>query len=94
LTEIVKLVFDVLAVKLPVGERFSQLLVVQVCSDAWAVALVLTWAVTVSICEGGATPPATAVNVNVVGLRVRVGAAAAVTVRVTLKTSDPWLEFI
>ena len=88
----VKLVFAVPAVKLPVGERVSQLLVVQLCSDACAVALVLDWAVTVSDCEAGATPPATPVNVKAVELNVRVGAAAAVTVRVTLKTSDPRLE--
>jgi hypothetical protein len=37
----VKLVLDVPAVKLPVGERVSQVLLVQLCSDAWAVALVL-----------------------------------------------------
>jgi hypothetical protein len=48
--------------------------------------------VTVSDCEFGATPPATAVKVNAVELRVRVGAAAEVTVRLTLKTSDPTLE--
>jgi hypothetical protein len=92
LTEMVKLVFDVPAVKLPVGERVSQVMLVQLCSDAWAVALVLAWAVTVSACEAGTTPPATAVNVKAVELKVRVGAVAVVTVRVTLKTSDPWLE--
>src|SRR5205823_5466506 len=37
LTETVKIVFDVLAVKLPVGERLSQLLLVQLCSETWAV---------------------------------------------------------
>ena len=90
LTETVKLVFDVPATKLPVGERVSQLLDLQLVSDTCAFALVLVWAVTVSVCEGGAAPPAAAVNVKVVELRVRGG----VTVRVTLKTSDPELEFI
>lgn len=33
-TETVKLLLDVPAVKLPVGVRFSQLLVVQLCSEA------------------------------------------------------------
>ena len=47
LTETVKFVFDWLAVKLPVGERLSQLLLVQFCSVACAVALVLPGAVTV-----------------------------------------------
>ena len=90
LTETVKLVFDVPATKLPVGESVSQLLVLQLCSDACAFALVLAWAVTVSVCEAGAAPPAAAVNVKAVGLRVRGG----VTFRVTLKTSDPRFEFI
>ena len=91
MTETVKLAPDVPAVKLPVGERVSQLLVVQLCSDAWAVALVLLCALTVRDCEGGVTPPATAVKVNDEGLRVRF-VAAAVTVRVTLNTTDPILE--
>ena len=63
----VKLVFAVPAVKLPVGERVSQVLVVQLCSEDWAVALVLAWAVTVSVCEAGGTAPATALNVKAVG---------------------------
>jgi hypothetical protein len=93
LTEIVKLVFNVLAMKLPFGERVSQVLLQAEPGNAWAFALVLVWAVTVRICEAGATPPATAVNVKALELKVRV-VAAAVTVRVTLKTSDPWLEVI
>ena len=82
-----------LAVKLPVGERVSQLLLVQFCSDTWAVALVFVCAVTVSVCEAGAAPPATALNVKAEGLNVRTVAAAAVTSRVTPKVNDPWLEF-
>src|SRR5260370_15245794 len=80
LTETVKLVFDVPAVKLPVGERVSQLLVVQLCSDAEAVALVGVWAVTVSACEAGAAPPATALNVKAEELKVRLGVDAAITI--------------
>ena len=49
LTETVKVVFEVLAVKLPVGEMISQVLLQEVPSNAWAVALVLVWAVTVSV---------------------------------------------
>ena len=79
--------------KLPVGERVSQVLLQEVPGDAWALALILVWAVTVRVCEAGVTPPATAVNVKAVGLKVNVP-AAPVTVRVTLKTSDPWLEVI
>src|SRR5882724_13577923 len=62
LTETVKLVPEGPAVKAPVGERLSQLLLVQVCSVACAVALVLPGAVTVSVCEAGADPPAIALN--------------------------------
>jgi hypothetical protein len=86
-------VFVGLAVKLPVGERVSQLLLVQFCSDTWAVALVFVCAVTVSVCEAGAAPPATALNVKAEGLNARTAAAAAVTSRVTPKVNDPWLEF-
>ena len=82
MTETVKFVPDGLAVKLPGDERVSQLLLVQLCSETWAVALVLADAVTVSVCVDGADPPATAVNGKAVGLNVRV--AAAVTLRVTL----------
>jgi hypothetical protein len=90
----VKLLFEVVALKLPVGERVSQVVLVQLCSEAgWAVALVLVWAVTVRVCEAGAAPPATAVKVKAVQLKFR-GVPAAVTVRVTLNTSDPWFEVI
>jgi hypothetical protein len=92
LTETVKFVFARPALKLPVGERVSQLLPVQLCSDTWAVALVFVCAVTVSVCVAGAVPPATALNVKAEGLNVRL--PAAVTSRVTLKVSDPWLELI
>jgi hypothetical protein len=87
LTEIVKFVLVVLAVKLPVGERLSQLLAVQLCSDTWADALVLVWAVTVSVCEAGAAAPATAVNVKPVELNTR--APAEVTLSVTLAVWVP-----
>ena len=84
LTETVKFAFNTPAVKLPVGERASQLRVVQLCSDTWAVALVLVWAVTVSVCEGGAAPPATVLKVSAEELKVRTDVAAAVTFRVTV----------
>ena len=63
-TEIVKLVFVELAVKLPVGESVNQLLLVQLCSETAAVALTLLCAVTPSVCEAGAVPPAIALNVK------------------------------
>src|SRR5438067_991792 len=63
-TETVKLVLVGLAVKLPVGERISQLLPVQLCSETAAVALVMLCAVTPSVCEAGVAPPAIALNVN------------------------------
>jgi len=91
LTKTVKFVFDGPAVKLPVGEMVSQLLLAQVCSETWVVALVLADAVTASVFESGADPPATAVKVKAEGLRVSVD-DAAVTVRVMLKVSEPWLE--
>jgi hypothetical protein len=63
-TETVKVEFDVLAVKTPVGESVNQLRFVQVCSEAWAVALVLVCAVTVRACAAGA-PPGWALKINV-----------------------------
>jgi hypothetical protein len=89
LTEMVKLVFDVPAVKLPVGETVNQVLLQAVPGDAWALALVLVGAVTVRVCEAGATPPATALNAKHAELKFR---GAVATVRVTLKTRAP--EFI
>ena len=78
-----KFVFAGLAVKLPVGDRVSQLLLVQLCSDAWAVALVLVCAVTVSVCGAGAAPPATVKNGKSETLNVSCAEAADVTFRVT-----------
>src|SRR5258708_6158222 len=82
LAETVKVVPVELAVKLPKGERVNQLLLVQLCVEPWAVALVLVCAVTVSVCDGGAAAPATAVNVREERLNVRDPAVAAVTLRV------------
>jgi hypothetical protein len=82
-TEIVKFVFVGPAVKLPVGERISQLLLVQLCSDTWAVALVLLGALTASVCEGGVPPPAIAVNVKADGLKLSTPVARLDTVKVT-----------
>src|SRR5204863_6821504 len=93
LTAIVKTVPDGAAVKLPVGERVSQLLLVQLCSATWAVALVLADAVTVRVCDAGAEPPATALNVKAEELSVSAPPPppdAAVTVRVILNVSEPW----
>jgi hypothetical protein len=80
----VKVVFVWLAVKVPVGDMVSQLLVVQFCSDIWAVALVLVCAVTVNACEAGAAPLAVALNVNAEELNVRT-AGVAVTFNVTVE---------
>ena len=85
MTEIVKVVFVWLAVKPPVGERVSQLSVVQLCSDTWAVALVLLCAVTVKVCEAGVAPPATALNVKLEALNVSgPDVVKPVTLRVTV----------
>jgi hypothetical protein len=78
-----------LAVKLPVGERVSQLLPVQLCSDTCAVALVVVCDVTVSVCEAGFPPPATALNVNEDGLSERPVAVGLVTFSVTLAVCVP-----
>ena len=87
-TETVKFAFNRLAVKLPVGERDNQLLVVQVCSDTWAVALVLVCAVTVRVCEAAA-PPAAALKVSAEELNVRPDAVGEVTLRVTVAVCVP-----
>ena len=80
-----KVVFVWLAVKPPVGERVSQLSVVQLCSDTWAVALVLLCAVTVKVCEAGVAPPATALNVKLEALNVSgPDVVKPVTLRVTV----------
>ena len=92
MTETVKFVLDAPAVKLPVGERVSQLLLVQLCCDTWAVALVLAWAVTANVWEAGVAPPATALNVKAEELKVRLPDVADVTARVTLNTRDPCVE--
>ena len=89
LTETAKLVFVELAVKLPVGDTVSQLLLAQLCSDDWAVALVLLGAVTVRVCEAGAAPPAVALKVKAEGLTVSVAVAVAVTFRVTATVCVP-----
>jgi hypothetical protein len=81
--ETVKVEFDVLAVKTPVGERVNQVIFVQLCSEAWAVAVVLACAVTVSVCETEG-PPGAALKTNIDGLRVRAPAAKPVTFNVTL----------
>jgi hypothetical protein len=94
LTETAKFVFAGLAVKLPVGERVSQLLVVQLCSDAWAVALVLVCAVTVSVCEAGAAAPATVSNENSETLNVSCADTEDVTFRMTGTIRTPEAAFM
>src|SRR5260370_1567034 len=89
LTETVKFAFNGPAVKLPVGDMDNQLLVEQVCSDTWAVAAVLVCAVTVSVCEAGAAPPATALKVSAEEFNVRPDAVGAVTLRVTVAVCVP-----
>jgi hypothetical protein len=76
-------------VKLPVGDKVSQVLPVQLCSDDDAVALVLLCAVTVSICEAGAVPPATPLKVRDAGLSISVPVEATVTFRVTVAVCVP-----
>jgi len=82
-TETVKFVLVGLAVKLPVGERISQLLLVQLCSDTCAVALVLLCAVTPNVCEAGVAPAAIALNVNADELNVSTPVAIFDTFKVT-----------
>ena len=65
-TETVKDVPDKPAVKLPVGESDSHVLL-QLCADTCAVAGVSKAAVTVSVCAVGAAPPATVLNVSDAG---------------------------
>lgn len=89
LTETVKFAFNRPAVKLPVGERDNQLTVVQVPSDTLAVALVLVCAVTVSVWEAGAAPPAAALKVSADELNVRPDTVGAVTFRVTVAVCAP-----
>ena len=85
-----KVVLAGLAMKLPVGERVSQLVLVQLCCDTWAVAVVVVWAVTVSVCGAGGTPPATALNVYAEGVRVRTAPVVAeITLSVTLTVCVP-----
>jgi len=83
LTDTVKVVFAALAAKLPLGEIVSQLLLPQLCSDAWAVAVVSYCAVTVTVCEAGAAPPATALNVKAEGLTVSSAVGTLMTFSVT-----------
>jgi len=87
LTETVKEVPLVVAVKLPAGEMLDQSLLAQLCFDTCAVALVFGCAVTVRICGAGATPPGTALKVNDEGLTVgppEVAATFSVTVAVSV----------
>jgi hypothetical protein len=88
----VNVLFVALAVKLPAGARLSQVLVVQLCSDIWAVALVLVWAVTVRVWDAGRFPPAAALKVNVEELKLRGPAAAPVTESDTFQMREPRLE--
>jgi len=95
LTETVKFVAVVPAVKVPSGERESQLSAVQLCSDTAAVALVLLCAVTVRVWFAGVDPPATAVNERLVALRVSdPGVLAAITSRVIVQISEPSLTVL
>ncbi len=84
-----KFVFDTLAVKLPVGERASQVLVQAVPGDTWTVALILVCAVTVSVWEAGAAAPTAALNVKAEELKVRPDRVAEVTFRVTMADCVP-----
>jgi hypothetical protein len=88
-TETVKFAFDTPAVKIPDGERDSQVTVVQVCSDTCAVALVLVWADTASVCDAGLLPPTVALNVKAEELKVKPDTVGAVTLRVTVADCVP-----
>ena len=79
-----KFVLVEVAVKLPVGASVNQLLPVQLCSETAAVALTLVCAVTPSVCEAGAAPPAMALNVKLDEFKESEAPAALVTSRVTL----------
>ena len=68
-TATVKVVPDEPAVKLPVGEIDSHVLL-QLSPDTCAVAAVSKAAVTVSVCAVGAAPPATTLNVSDAGVTV------------------------
>ena len=94
MTDTVKLAFAGPAVKLPVGERVSQVLVAQLCSDIWAVAPVLVCAVTVRVCEGGAAPPTAALNVKVEELKIRPDTVAEITFIVTVADCVPLAVFM
>lgn len=91
LTETVKLEGVSVAVKAPVGERVSQVLSAQLPSVIWAVAFVSKYAVTASVCEAGAAPPATALKVRAVGLTVRTDVSGLIRVRVTVTVCVPEL---
>lgn len=89
MTETVKLVAVVVAVKVPVGEMDSQVSPLQLCSVTEAVVLVLACAVTARVWVAGAELPAVALNVKLVGLNVSGPVDALVTLRVTLTDCVP-----
>jgi hypothetical protein len=91
LTETVKFVAVVPAVKVPFGERASQLKLAQLCSVSWAVAVVSKNAVTTSVWEAGAAAPATELNVREEGLTVRTDVGGLIRVRVTVTVCVPEL---
>jgi hypothetical protein len=66
----VKVVPVAVAVKVPVGDIASHVLLLQLCSDIWAVALVLVCDVTVRVCDAGGDAPTTPLNVIAVVLNV------------------------
>jgi hypothetical protein len=71
-------------VKLPVGENFSQAIVLHVFSDAWTTTLVYVPSEIDSVMAAGAAPPWAAVNVKLDALTVKpCGCTGAATVSVT-----------
>jgi hypothetical protein len=70
-TDTVKLVLAGPAVNVPDGESASHVLLVQLTSEACAVALMLLCAVTVNVCGVGAAAPGIALNVRLEGLTVK-----------------------
>jgi hypothetical protein len=85
----VKLLFAVLAVKLPDGLRLSHVVPVHVCSVACTVALVVVGAVIVSVRVAGAAAPATALKLNDGTFAESFVVAPATTVMTTFAVRTP-----
>jgi hypothetical protein len=85
----VKLLFAVLAVKLPDGLRLSHVVLVHVCSVACTVALVVVGAVIVSVRVAGGTAPATALKLRETTFGESCVVAPGTTVMTTFTVRTP-----